>query len=90
MLLGRQKALSRVVKLQPEQVRRPGACVTGQTEHKLQRTKAGLQTNVLIMSAAGDLVRQSAKDKPLYDGSFLPSFFNAEAFFALGVSDKSL
>jgi hypothetical protein len=35
-----------------------------------------------------DIVRQSATEKPSYNGVFLPSFFNAEAVAAVGVSLK--
>jgi hypothetical protein len=40
--------------------------------------------------AGNDLVRQSALDKPRYNGEFLPSYFNAEAFLALGLSVTDL
>jgi hypothetical protein len=37
-----------------------------------------------------DLVRQSALDKPRYDEKFWSSFFDAEAFLALGLFVKDL
>jgi hypothetical protein len=37
-----------------------------------------------------DLVRQSALDKPRFNGEFLPSFFNAEALLALGLCVEDL
>jgi hypothetical protein len=50
--------------------------------HRTAAFRRAVQTN--------DIVLRSNTEKVQYDGSFLPAFFNAEAFAALGLTLKDM